>query len=602
MAIICDNRIKTSRLACVISVALITLFTGCSKQIMKPASYETDAAHEEKLVHRAPGDTLSWVVEFPDSLSQEHFLDSFDRFLAQYRTDTIQTDTISHYFHLRMLGVRKPDTDTALSFGIIDKPSFSEGDIEGDFGFADTVHQDSAEAIRKQIPFGGSVTIYAQKDFIDDELSSLVSANPVITTPDDPQQIDPFTAQDRPRDERGHGEMFQDEMVSQDSLAGSVQKSQKPEGYIRIEQLSPRKLRLSFVEGVVDGKGQAPGSFDLVDAWTTWIKKHPAEGLALFKNVQGLQAFIHGREAVIPGFQVADERSVIILLDTPDPEAITRLSSSRLLPLSMKMGPYFIKEAKNNKLHLAPNDSFFRGKPYLQSASLVLNGDNNPFISYSLNKYDMMILTYVKDLNYARRSLPSSSLFPYAQSRYFLSVAHPDYQVRRYLQAIIDADDILAGTARVEGSVIRGIADTTLVVSRPEPNAADAQYINEPLNIIYRSDDPFSVSIAEKILADLAQSDIPSSLKGLKATDYEKALINSSYDIAIGWVSQKVVNDQSEQLRLATMWFRDHTDEAHRYEQGWEIPLFSITRYVLCKPEIHFADNRLTEMYIQTEQ
>ncbi len=624
MKVIRNKRANFVRVVIIASVAMAAFFAGCTKQTMKPAPYKP---REEKLVHRAPGDTQSWVVEFPDSITQEHFLDSFDRFLAQYRTDTVQTDTISDYFHLRMLGIRKPGADTVRSFGIIDKPSFYEDDIEG--GFAEAESLDSVVDIKKEIPYGGSVTIYAQRKFIDEELRALVSANPVVRINQSPQQPsaghalnDMYTGgqsdwDEMTRDESdqnsAHGGRTDQNMTNVDdtveadmngntATADSQAVSQKAEGYISIEQLSPRKLKLSIMDGVKNGRGQTPGSFDLVDAWTNSIKKHPAEGLALFRHVVGLQGFIHGREAVIPGFQVSDERSVTITLDTPDPDAITRLSTERLLPISMRMGPYFIKEAQRNKLSLAPNESFFAGKPYLQSASLILDGDNNPFVSYSLNKYDMMELTYVRDLNYARRSLPSSKLFPFSQSRYFLSVAHPEYQVRRYIQATIDARNILAGTAKVEGKVIEAIADTTLFVTRPEPDASGAQYVNKPLRIIYRADDPFSVNIAEKILADLAQSDLPSQIQGLKSTDYERALIGSSYDIAVGWVPQKVLTDRSEQLRLATMWFRDQTDEAVRYEQGWEIPLFSITRYVLCKPEVNFADGGLRNVYIETRQ
>ncbi|MFW5775206.1 MAG: hypothetical protein ACOCW2_02855, partial [Chitinivibrionales bacterium] len=137
MTVFHGKRILSPRILFALCATAAGMLAGCNNQVIKP-SPSTSTAHEEKLVHRVPGDTLSWVVEFPDSLAQEHFLDSFDRFLAQYRTDTIQTDTISHYFHLRMLGMRKPGGDTALSFGILDQPSFSESTIEEDFGAQDT--------------------------------------------------------------------------------------------------------------------------------------------------------------------------------------------------------------------------------------------------------------------------------------------------------------------------------------------------------------------------------------------------------------------------------------------------------------------------------
>jgi hypothetical protein len=120
----------------------------------------------------------------------------------------------------------------------------------------------------------------------------------------------------------------------------------------------------------------------------------------------------------------------------------------------------------------------------------------------------------------------------------------------------------------------------------------------KPLRIIYRGDDPISKTVAEKISADLDAAGLKTALKEGSAEVYEKALVNGEYDCAVGWVSESVLNNLTEQLHLASMWFADETDSQARLRDYREIPLFSVNNYILLREDMRLYRDKLSGIWI----
>jgi hypothetical protein len=118
------------------------------------------------------------------------------------------------------------------------------------------------------------------------------------------------------------------------------------------------------------------------------------------------------------------------------------------------------------------------------------------------------------------------------------------------------------------------------------------------MTVLYRSDDPVSVIIAEKILADFTRAGFQCVLKGVAGEGYEASLIRKDFGICVGWVEKSVLSDPGERLRLASIWFGDQTDEHTRIDDNREIPLFSVKQYLLCKKKISFSGDVLEGIFI----
>ncbi|HLV30283.1 MAG TPA: hypothetical protein VKY57_01815, partial [Chitinispirillaceae bacterium] len=94
---------------------------------------------------------------------------------------------------------------------------------------------------------------------------------------------------------------------------------------------------------------------------------------------------------------------------------------------------------------------------------------------------------------------------------------------------------------------------------------------------------------------------IPSKLVGADISGYEKSIASGNCDIIVGWISQSVISDRSEQLRLAAIWFNDETDEQVRIREYREIPLFELNRYLLVRKNINLYKESITGIYIHSD-
>jgi hypothetical protein len=374
-----------------------------------------------------------------------------------------------------------------------------------------------------------------------------------------------------------------------------------PDPYFEVTQVTPRKIRVTLTEAFKKSDGSVPGAFDLVDAWTGMVRDHPAEGKALFYRLTGIDAFIKGQEAVIAGFQITDERTVTLNFSQNDPRALARLSTARLLPPSYKTGPYSCTRSEKNRIVLASNSACWTGTPFLEQCTVVLGNDNNPFVSFSLNQYDLVVLSQIRDLEYARRSQADKAvLIPLPRDIYFLSLTDAANTVRAYVRCSLNAKELLNGAAKVEGSVVQCIQSSDCADLPVWNKAIDSMpAFSEPLTILFRKDDHVSSRIAEKLVASLSRDSVRCVLKGCDIGEYEHALLHRDAGIVVGWVNESVWRDESERLRCAAIWFGDESDETARLKAGSEIPLFIVNRYALCKKNIALQNNELSRIFIK---
>ena len=256
---------------------------------------------------------------------------------------------------------------------------------------------------------------------------------------------------------------------------------------------------------------------------------------------------------------------------------------------------------------LAPNPGYPLGKPYLNACEIKSGIDNNPFLSYSLHRYDMMTIFFQKDLDYARHLSPDkSNLSVFSEDRYFLSLAMPSVEVRQFINRMIDKKDMLDNYVKAEGSSLKYVESEDSSAGNPSPAPPSAK--NQltiaptsatPISILFRNDDPVSTLIAEKLVADLSHAGLSCVLKSSSGEDYERALVRRDYGIAIGWAPQNITLDPSERLRLGTMWFNDEYKEQARIDSAQEIPLFSIKTYLLSSKKIFFTENGLAGIFVK---
>jgi hypothetical protein len=366
-------------------------------------------------------------------------------------------------------------------------------------------------------------------------------------------------------------------------------------------QISPTKIKITCTDKLTNSSGNQITAFNVVQAWTNYIKNNPAEGIALFYHVKGIKKFIKGEEAIIQGFSVINQKNIMLLLSKTDSHALQRLYSPRLLPASLNLGQLYIKNIKKNSITLNQNVHYHGNKSFINQCTIICGNDKKPIISYSLNKYDMITLYTKKDIEYANRSLiKNSNVLPFSTDRYFVSLAPKSTELRSCLKKIIIPLEIQKNAVKAEGELLSTIesSDQKQTPEKRDPNIKKPSDIG-PIRILYNSDDPISTSIAEKIFSDLSNSGISSKLMGLTVHKVQNSLIDRSYEIAIGWVSDRIVTDESEKLRLAAIWFNGENNEAKRITKNLEIPLFAIKKYALCKKHIKFYKNRLTGLFRQ---
>jgi hypothetical protein len=371
-----------------------------------------------------------------------------------------------------------------------------------------------------------------------------------------------------------------------------------------ISDSSAHRITLKINGRFTNAENRTLTALDFIDNWTSILKKYPAEGYFLFRNVVGVPEFISGNEATVKGFNALDENTITFRLATNDTLAGFRLRNRRLIDGNLKLGLYHISRRSDNTLELLANSNSGPEKPFLEKIVLCTGGDPNPILSFSLNKYDAVVLTSTNDLEYARRNLTkNASLQEIPGERYFLACASEDEGFRAFIKKQINKSDMLRNVAKAEGTTINSVVMDNLESDTQELSISTGQFSsNSTFKLIYCKDDQISKNIAEKLLATLSHSKISVNLAALEELEYQRCLITRNYDCAVGWVPQNITHNISEQLRLASIWFNDETDALKRLQDNIEIPLFSVKRYLLKRNDLHLYRNSIQGLFRKIEQ
>jgi hypothetical protein len=431
------------------------------------------------------------------------------------------------------------------------RAEFEQVDIE------DTLVRRAAEAVRPVA--GGKATVYLQRGFLEDAITEMVS-------------IKPF---------------------GQD---GSERR------LFKVTDSTHRRLEFTLTHTIKRADGRRMTALDFVELWSRRLKDRPALGLALFRHVQGAEGYVSGKEPLVGGFNAADEQTIRIRLAKPDPLAFQRLRSPALIGGLFMLGPYYPAAAGSAEgaVKLLPNaNSLSSDAAYLSECTVRLGDDPDAIASFKQGKYAAMALYSAADLETARTELEGkASLVRLPSDRYFLASKSANDQLRKFISGAVSGLDMLKNVVKAEGEEIFCVTAHDAITETRAPRIRPPE-LPKPIKLIYRNDDPISTLIAEKLRADFSNAGLVTDAIGGNAETYERILVSGRYDCAVGWAPEAVLENLTEQLHLASMWFDDETDPRARLTNYREIPLFSVNNYMLLREDIRFYGNRISGIWSQ---
>ncbi|MBN2188076.1 MAG: hypothetical protein JW699_01375 [Chitinispirillaceae bacterium] len=373
------------------------------------------------------------------------------------------------------------------------------------------------------------------------------------------------------------------------------------DGYFTVASSSPAAVTLRLAHKTVNAAGKTLNALDIIELWTRWIRERPAEGAALFRSCDGIMKYLRGEEAIVPGFSAVDKNSIRIQFSPNDPQALERLQSGRLLPAAFKLGGYALAAVRGSDHLLRPNPAA-AGNSFVNELTVRCGGDPNPLLSFSLGRYDGVLLWSAPDIAYGRTTLmKNSTCSPVGRDRYFVACALEDPSARAFVRAALSGRELLGSYVKAEGTPIGAVESDSAPQPAEAADPAPSPPAGDPVTILFRSDDPVSKIIAERLLAALARAGARGSLAGGGARAYEESLVSRSYGCAVGWAPETVVFDKSEKLRLASVFFGDEPDEGKRIRGNFEIPLFTVCWHLLAKNRVGLYRGKLDGIYVRRE-
>jgi hypothetical protein len=542
-------------LFCFFLGTLVLFLSSCTPPVVvKKPVIETIPERPIVIIH---GDTLVYQVAFVDNAERERFIYSFNRFLKESSFSAERFDSAGVFTVLRI---------GPAAQGLAALPGTTADTESGrprDTGMFASIFQEPAGVKEDTAtpPFGGSLRLYTPRSSLDYPFSALVDAYPFA------------------------------ERIGNDSLCG----------YLRVTSVSSTSLTLQMAGKIAAGNGKTMTVLDIIDTWTRYIRDRPAEGFALFPECQGIAEFTRGREAVVRGLVAADNTTIRIKFGRPDPVAIDRLRTCRALPAPFGLGRYAVKLSRENEDILAPNHATAASKPFVNELLVRRGGDPNPILSYSLGRYDAMLLWSAADIDYARRNLlKNGTCSLVGRDRYFITLQLDDASLRAAIRSSLNIVELMNKFVKPEGALIAAIESDAPAVAAPADKALPGRGEQlEPVRIFYIKGDAISKSIAERLLSSISQSGIKALLMPADLRPYEAALVDRTQGCFVGWAPQTVLADTSEKLRLAAMFFNNERDEAQRIASVMEIPLFSIDWYLLAQEKVGLYQGKLGGIYVK---
>jgi len=468
-------------------------------------------------------------------------------------------------------GVVKPKQDINLDDAEAGRYPSEDYPVDEEKRFADSLRKAEFEQIdieeelmrraeekrreAEQPVAGGKATVYLQRGFLDDALIEMIGMNP----------------------------------FGQD---GSERK------LFNVTDSTHRRLEFTLTQTVKRANGRKATALDFVELWSRRLKERPAQGLALFRHVQGAEGFVSGKEPLVGGISAADEQTIRIRLAKPDPLAFQRLRSPALIDGSFMLGPYYAAWTAADAVKLLPNANSQSGETaYLAECVVKLGGNSDAMASFIQGKYAAMTLYSAADLEIARTELEGKAMLVRLPSdRYFLASKSANDQLRTYIRGAVSGMDLLKNVVKAEGEEIYCVTSHEAVAGQ-KPARASPPELPKPIKLIYRNDDPISTAIAEKLRTDFSNAGLATDAVGGDVETYEKTLVSGRYDCAVGWAPESVLENLTSQLHFASMWFNDESDARVRLGEYKEVPLFSVNNYMLLRGDTRLYGDRVGGMW-----
>jgi hypothetical protein len=529
-------------------LALAFFLIRCAPGVTTKPAVESVPELPVKIIH---GDTLVYRIAFTGNAERERFIYSFNRFLKESSFSSERYDSAGVLTIIKVLPSTVspvPEKNPAIEPSSVPGTGSPEGSPEG---------EPSGEPLR-----GGSLRLYYPRGSINYPLAVLVNAYPF--------------------GEKRNG----------DSIPG----------YLSVGNSSAAAVTLKLAQKIRDGAGKTLNALDVIEQWTRHIREHPAEGLATFRYCDGIMDFLHGQEAIVRGISAIDNATIRIKFSPADPQALDRLRNRRLLPAAFKLGSYTVATVRENDHVLSANPAAADEKPFINELTVRCGGDGNPLLSFSLGRYDAVMLWSAPDIDYSRRNLlKTGSCSIVGRDRYFIACNLEDSLGRDFIRSAISGQELLGNFIKAEGAPISAVeSDSAVTPSLPQGAAAlPKPTVKEPLTILFRKDDAVSTIIAERLLAAVTHAGMQGTLTASTEKSYETALVGRSYACAIGWIPETVLFDKNEKLRVTAIFFNDDPDEGKLIRENREIPLFSIDWYLLAKSKVGLYKGKISGIYVK---
>ncbi|MFW5959639.1 MAG: hypothetical protein ACOCSE_00810 [Chitinivibrionales bacterium] len=374
-----------------------------------------------------------------------------------------------------------------------------------------------------------------------------------------------------------------------------------------LSEKNGRSVVLKIMDSTGSGDRKGLTSLDVIDIWSKRMSLDPAWGRAVFKGLEGLQEFIAGEENTVRGFTALDPASIKLRFRETADEFLSRVTPESLILPQMGVGAYILQErfqedSIKESLDLYPGEgSECRG--YLDSLGLIFRENGNPLASFSTGRYEVLLLSSPRDIQYVENSNPqNSTVRDLVSERYFLRLNIEGAEDRDAVAGMIDPGDIISGPmVNVCAPVDMVFRDTPAdespeaddqIVDAPEKNGIEGE-----LEILYLKGDRISEKVSGRIASGLEDRGAEIRLTGKGYWEFSRALFRDEFDIVVGFISEPRLDTGKEAGMELLYWFGSSASVKEIRTENRIIPLFTARRIMVHKQGFGFAGSGITGIF-----
>ncbi len=535
----------------ILVLLVFSLMVFCTDQGMKgvstlPEKKGVSGAEAEKEIR---GDTSYYRVVFRDRHEAERFRKDLNELIHEYEILRSEHKESERVFVIR--AVHEDTVPDVLEF---------EGAVLPD-SLIETEAIEEA-AYQPDISYGGKARVYSELHYM----------NPVV----------------------------QDLMVSSVGCNDSA-------ALFSLSEKSGRSVILKIKDSTGSKDRRGLSSLDVIDIWSKRIRLDPAWGRAVFKGIEGLREFVSGGENTVRGFTALDPVSIKLRFRETADEFLSRVTPESLILPQMGIGAYTLQDRVQEdrieeSLDLSPGEgSECRG--YLDSLGLIFSESGNPLAAFSTGRYEVLLLSSPRDIQYVENSNPqNSTVRDLVRERYFLRVNIEDAAVRESVAGIIDPGGIISGPLANVCTPVHKVFPDTMAddYSEADDQVAEASEeggIEEELEILYLKGDRISEKVSGGIASGLEDRGAEIRLIGKGYWEFSRALFRDEFDIAVGFISEPRLETRKEAGMELLYWFGNSSSVKGIQRENRIIPLFTARRIMVYKQGFGFAGSGITGIF-----